>query len=140
MYVIEPGIKADPVKQWALPDRVFFACGACQVLTHVAVKHLAGFRPVWIRPAPGFRGNHIIATDGASAFDYHGWSTLERLMEHTRRKAARWWPGWDCEALEFPVEALTSEEKSKALGLHLREPRQFLHDAEPRAEAFFAAR
>jgi hypothetical protein len=142
MYVIDPKTKADPARQWALPDRVFFACGACQVLAHVALRRLADerFRPVWIRPAPGFRGNHIVATDGVAAFDYHGWSTMDRLMEHMRRKATRWWPGWTCEVLDFPIEALVSEQKSKAIGLHLREPRQFLHDAEPRAEAFFAAR
>jgi hypothetical protein len=139
MYVLGPGIKGTP-RQWALPDRVFFAAGACQVLAYVALGTLAGegFRAKWIRPAAGHRGNHIIVTDGAWAFDYHGWTQLECLLAHTRRKAERWWPGWTCEVLDFPTEALVSEQASKALGLHLREPGQFTHDALPRARTFFA--
>jgi hypothetical protein len=31
-----PGAKRDPEKQWALPDRVFFAAGACHILAHVS--------------------------------------------------------------------------------------------------------
>ena len=142
MYVIDPATKLDAARHWALPDRVFFACGACQVLAHAAVRAYepAGFRAVWIAPATGFRGNHIVATDGAWAFDYHGWSKLDGLLAHMRRKASRWWPGWSCELRPFETAALISELRSKALGLHLREPGQFLHDATPRAEAFLAAR
>jgi hypothetical protein len=141
MYVIDPAIKRDPARQWALPDRVFFACGACQVLAYAAVRRHAGggFRACWIRPAPGFRGNHIIVTDGDRAFDYHGWSRLERLLDHTGRKARRWWPGWSYDLIEIEPAVLISEEKSKAMGCHMREPHQFLHDALPRAEAFLAA-
>jgi hypothetical protein len=29
MYVLKPGVKADPHRQWALPDRIFFGYGAC---------------------------------------------------------------------------------------------------------------
>lgn len=139
MYVLAPGIKGTP-RQWALPDRVFFAAGACQVLAYAALERLAGegFGAKWIKPAAGFRGNHLIVTDGVLAFDYHGWSRLEALLAHTRRKAERWWPGWRCEVVDFPTEALVSEAASKALGLHLREPGQFTHDALPRARAFFA--
>jgi hypothetical protein len=122
---------------------VFFACGACQVLAHVVCSTYghAGLRPYWIRPAEGFRGNHIIASDGEWAFDYHGWSRLERLLDHISRKAQRWWPGWSytIRPLDDP-SILISEERSKAMGLHLREPRQFLLDATPRAIAFLQAR
>ena len=142
MYVIDRAVKNDPVARWALPDRVFFACGACQVLAYVTVNRFAGrgFRAVWIRPSPGFRGNHFVATDGRLAFDYHGWTGLDGLLAHTARKARRWWPGWDCEVIDAPLEALVSEARSKAMGVHLREPGQFLHDALPRAEAFLDAR
>lgn len=78
MYVIDRAIKADPVRQWRLPDRVFFAAGACQVLAYAALRRHGGhgFGAYWIRPTPGFRGNHIIIHDGANSFDYHGWSKL----------------------------------------------------------------
>jgi hypothetical protein len=142
MYVIDRAKKGDAARQWALPDRVFFACGACQVLAYVAEESFrqAGFRTYWLRPAANFRGNHIILSDGRYAFDYHGWSKLGHLLEHAVRKANRWWPGWSCEMLPVAPDILISEAKSKAMGLQMREPGQFLHDALPRARAFLAAR
>jgi hypothetical protein len=142
MYVIDPAIKADPARQWGLPDRVFFAAGACQVLAYAALKRYGplGFKSYWIRPAPDYRGNHIVIHDGESAFDYHGWSQLSGLLDHMARKARRWWPGWTCELIEIAPEALISEQKSAALGCRMREPDQFLNDAMPRAEAFVAVR
>jgi len=141
VYVIDRAKKTDIVRQWSLPDRVFFACGACQVLAHVgeAVLRDDGFRAYWLRPAAGYRGNHIILSDGRQAFDYHGWTRLDRLLDHAHRKANRWWPGWSCQMLPIAAEVLISEPKSKAIGLHLREPGQFLHNALPRARTFLAA-
>ncbi len=141
MYVIEARKKLDPFLQWALPDRVFFAAGACQVLAYAACRAHgdAGFRPYWVRPAAGFRGNHIVVTDGDWAFDYHGWSKLGRLLGHMERKARRWWPGWSCTMTAVDAEDLISETRSTAMGIRLREPGQFLHDAMPRAERFVAA-
>lgn len=37
MYLLKPGIKEDPVRRWNLPDRVFFACGACHILKEIAL-------------------------------------------------------------------------------------------------------
>ncbi len=139
MYVLKPGVKKDPVRQWALPDRVFFASGACQVLAYAWIERHpdAGFRPIWIKPAKGYTGNHIVAARGGEAFDYHGPSNWPRLLAHTVAKADRWWPGWSAELVELPVEALISETKSRQYdGLWLREPTQFLHDALPRARRF----
>ena len=139
MYIVDQAIKNDAARRWALPDRVFFACGACHILAFAFLERYprAGFRPIWMKPRAGFTGNHIIATDGEVAFDYHGYSGLSALVAHAQAKAGRWWPGWDAELVELPVEALVSEEKSRRYdGLWLREPRQFLHDALPRAHAF----
>jgi len=128
------------VRQWSLPDRVFFACGACQVLAYVALESYgdAGFNAYWIRPAPGFRGNHVIISNRSIAFDYHGWSRIDRLLSHTEAKAARWWPGWNFELIEIASDVLVSEAKSAAIGCRMREPGQFLHNALPRASAFLA--
>ena len=74
---------------------------------------------------------------GDRAFDYHGHSPRQHLLDHTWRKARRWWPGWDAELIPLPPEVLISEALSKTYsGLWLREPGQFLHDAMPRANAF----
>lgn len=92
---------------------------------------------MWIKPNAGFTGNHIVAVSGDVAVDYHGVSNWDRLLDHTRRKAQRWWPGWDCSVIELPSDVLVSEQLSKTYeGLWLREPGQFLHNALPRAEAF----
>jgi hypothetical protein len=141
MYIIDPAIKRDPPRQWALPDRVFFAAGACHILAYAFLERYpgAGFKPIWIKPGAGHIGNHIVASDGEVAFDYHGYTSLAALVAHTRAKAARWWPGWNAELIELPPDVLVSEAKSRTYGrLWLREPRQYLHDALPRAHAFVA--
>jgi hypothetical protein len=48
-----------------------------------------------------------------------------------------WWPGWDAELIELPVEVLVCESKSRMYdGLWLMEPEQFLFDGMPRAERY----
>jgi len=134
------GAKRDPVKRWALPEKVFFACGACHVLAHAFLTRYpsSGFAPVWIRPAAGHTGNHIVVVrrDDDLAFDYHGYSAWSTLFAHMRRRAHQWSPGWDATLVELPNEALVSHAKSRACGLALTEPQQFLFDATPRAQAY----
>jgi hypothetical protein len=139
MYRIEGGVKRDPKRRWALPDRTFFACGACHILAYAFLDRYpgSGFRAVWLKPKEGFTGNHIFVSRSGQTFDYHGYSNWNSLLAHTRRKACRWWPGWDADPLELPQEALISEARSRTYdGLWLREPGQFLHDALPRARRF----
>jgi hypothetical protein len=132
-------VKADPVRRWHRPDRQFFANGACHILAFAFLERYAaaGFRARWIKPAAGFTGNHIYVTNGARAFDYHGFSCEERLIALAFRRARRFFPGWDATLIDLPVEVLVSERKSREIdGLWLREPNQFLHDALPRAQMF----
>jgi hypothetical protein len=139
MYIVDPRVKQDPLRRWALPDRVFFACGACHILAYAFIKArpTSGFAPIWIRPTRGFIGNHIVAVRDNLAFDYHGFSIWPRLLKHMELKANRWWPGWSAELVALPLDVLISERKSREYdGLWLREPKQFLHDAMPRAESF----
>jgi hypothetical protein len=133
------GGKRDLVKNWALPDKVFFACGACHILAHAFLKAYptAGFVPVWIRPADGCTGNHIVVVRKELAFDYHGYSDWPTLFAHLRKRASQRWPGWWADLVELSPDVLISEPESKKLkGLWLREPRQFLFDALPRAERY----
>jgi hypothetical protein len=139
MYRIEASKKRDPRLRWGLPDRVFFACGACHILAYAFLERYrpSAFRALWLRPAPGFSGNHILITAGGWVFDYHGYSDRHRFLAHTFCKAQRWWPGWDATLIELPRDVLISEPKSRAYdGLWLREPKQFLHDPLPRAHAY----
>lgn len=131
--------KRDMAMRWALPDRVFFAAGACHILAYAFVeRHGTEFdRIEWIRPASGFTGNHIFVSRGDLAFDYHGVCRRTSLLAHYRKVARRRFPGWRATLVDLPPEVLISNAKSRTYeGLWLREPRQFLHDALPRARAF----
>lgn len=147
MYVIPEQVKENAARRWALPDRVFFACGACHVLAHafLAAHRDEGWSAVWIKPAKGFIGNHIVVRrDDDLAFDYHGYARWTRLFAHAHTKANRWWPGWSAEAVAIPAHVLVDEAESREFGrlhggrLWLGAPQDFLHDALPRARAFVA--
>ena len=133
------GGKRDPVKRWGLPDRVLFACGACHILAHAFLKTYpgSGFVRIWVRPVKGYTGNHIVVVRGQLAFDYHGYCDWARLFGHTKRKAYRWWPGWDATLVGLPEDVLISESMSRTYdGLWLMEPKRFLFDAMPRAQRY----
>lgn len=132
--------KRDPEMRWSLPDRVFFACGACHILAYAFLEaHGAAERTVWwLKPHEGFTGHHVVVEGSGWIFDYHGYSRPEPYWSHTWRRARRWWPGWDASLVHLPPEVLISEAASRAFdaALWLREPSQFLHDALPRARKF----
>jgi hypothetical protein len=67
--------------RWALPDRVFFACGACHILAYAFLQRWGGpsMQAVWIKPAPGHIGNHVFINGGEWVFDYHGYSVLANI-------------------------------------------------------------
>jgi hypothetical protein len=134
MYLLKPGIKEDPVRRWHLPDRVFFAAGACHILAHAFLERFpwAGFGPVWMRPQTGFTGNHVFVTNGDLAFDYHGYVDPARLVEHYTKRARRLFPKWEADLVPVTV-SLVSRDAAKAIGMDIREPTHFLHDALPRA-------
>jgi hypothetical protein len=139
MYRIDPAKKRDPVRRWALPDRVFFACGACHVLAYTFLERYGdtGKQALWLKPAPGFTGNHIVVAGGDWVFDYHGYAGREDFFAHIDRRARRWWPGWQASLIALPPDVLISEAKSRTYdGLWLRGPRQFLHDDLPRTRAY----
>ena len=131
--------KTDPQMRWALPDRVFFACGACQVLAYAFLNRYEDLKAkaVWIRPEDGYSGNHIIVSFEETVFDYHGYSNREAFLSHYQKRAQQIYPGWAATLVELPRDVLVSEAKSRTYeGLWLRQPDQFLHNARPRADAF----
>lgn len=139
MYRIEGFKKHNPQLRWELPDRVFFACGACHILAYAFLERyrVPSSRAIWLKPDAGFTGNHIFIASDRWVFDYHGYCDLERYLSHTWDKARRWWSGWDASQVELPLDVLISETKSRTYeGLWLREPKQFLYDAMPRTHAY----
>lgn len=122
-----------------MPDRVFFACGACHILAYAFLERYdrPGAKAFWLKPDQGFTGNHIVVATDAWVFDYHGYADRERFLAHTFKRARQRWPGWQASLVELPTHALVSEAASRRYeGLWLREPNQFLHDALPRALAY----
>lgn len=131
--------KSDPVMRWNLPDRVFFACGACHILAHAFLMRYGtgDMTPLWLHPHKGFTGNHIVIAWNHWIFDYHGYSNRQTFIDHYFRRARQRWAGWDAQIKSIPRDVLISGEKSRQIdGLWLREPTQFLHNALPRAERF----
>jgi hypothetical protein len=139
MYVLKHGIKKDPVRRWALPDRIFFGYGACHILAgvYLEARPLAGFHAERIIPDEGFAGGHMFVTNGVVAFDFHGYCLRDRLLAHHARGWSRHSPGWrsTIEPVEFDALDTAELNARKMLG-----PDQYLHDPRPRAAAFIACR
>lgn len=112
---------------------------ACHVLAYAFLERHgnAETAALWLKPKPGFTGNHIFVATREWAFDYHGYSSRSEFLEHTYRRAQARWPGWEATLVELPASVLVSEAASREYdGLWLREPARFLYDAMPRARAF----
>jgi len=130
----------NPVARWGLTDRVFFACGACHILAYAFLERYPDIdaKVIWIKPSAGYWGNHAFVDLGDIVFDYHGFSYRDAFDAHLFKRGRHYYgDGWNAEFIEIPKDVLISEEKSKTYdGMWLREPRQFLHDALPRAHAY----
>lgn len=135
MFILKPNIKQNPVKRWALSDRVFFGHGTCHILAGVYLKTILSpdFHAIWIKPIKDFSGYHIFVTNGDITFDYHGYSTFEKLVAHHRKGWSQQYKDWDCtfERVEFNLLDKTSLNSRK-----MKSPNQYLHDPILRAERF----
>ena len=135
MYVLKHGTKKNPERFWALPDRIFFGYGACHILAGTFLRHspLDGFYGERIIPGDGFSGNHLYVTNGVIAFDYHGYSSRERLLEHHTRGWASHSAGWHCALERVDFDLLDTIELNRR---KMRGPDQYLHDPVSRAMRF----
>ena len=59
----------------------------------------------------------------------------DRLVHHYTKRACRLFPGWEADVVPVTV-SLVNREDAKTIGMDIREPRQFLHDALPRAHRY----
>ena len=138
MYMLKPGVKRDPERRWALPDRVFFGRGACHILAGVFLRAppVPGMWAEHIVPRNDRFGAHMYVTDGVLAFDYHGYSARDRLFAYHCAQWRRFHGGdWDCDVERVAYDPLDTVALNarKMLG-----PDQYRHDPIPRAERFIA--
>ena len=133
--------KSNLKKRCALPDRVFFACGACHILAHVFLEKyaLSDVKIIWIKPNLNHTGNHIFVSFRDIVFDFHGYSDKKTYLSHYWKRAKQLYPDWNASLVEIMPESLIVEGPSKRYeGLYLRAPHQFFCNPIPRAENYLA--
>jgi hypothetical protein len=88
-------------------------------------------------PAGRFLGSHVYLTNGVIAFDYHGYSIRDRLLEHHKRVWSSQYDGWLCAIQRVDFNLLSTADLNKR---QMRGPDQYLHDPIPRARKFIEQR
>lgn len=122
-----PEEKRDMFKAWARDDRAFFADGACHILAYLFVQlhQHEGYRMVYLKPAEGFVGNHVYASNGEWVFDHNGWMKEKELLALTEKVYMEKYPEWHYERI--PIEnSMTVLEDFCRANLH-RLPWQFAY-------------
>ncbi|MEM8655850.1 MAG: hypothetical protein AAGF36_14000 [Pseudomonadota bacterium] len=127
------------MRRWALPDRAFFAHGACHILagTYLLDPPRTGFRAERIIPNGPFPGNHVYLTNGDLAFDYRGYVPRDRLLAWFRTAWDTHVPHWSgtISAVTFDLLDTAALNARK-----MRGPDQYLGDPVARARQFIAAK
>ena len=133
-----PDERRDMFKSWARSDQAFFASGACHTLAEVFVQLPAheGYKMIYIKPAEGFTGNHVYASDGKWAFDHNGWTKEKELLAVTNAAYREKSPGWKYKRVVIEGSASALEDFCKAYNHRL--PWQFAHMPWERAYQYIA--
>ncbi len=90
--------------RWALPDRVFFACGACHILAHAFLERYgtASHKALWFKPASGFIGSQIVLAGEGWILDYRGYAARQLYLAHTFKRTAQRWSDWTATMHDLP--------------------------------------
>ena len=96
MIFIDKETKQDPVKRWNLPNRIFFAAGACHILAYTFLMTYPehNFQAYWIKPGAGMSGNHIFVSNGRLAFDYDGLKLLPEFLAAVEESMKSHYENW----------------------------------------------
>ncbi len=134
MYILAPWKKEDSVARWNLPDRIFFGHGACHILAGVFLEQKidSSFRPFSIKPS-SHPGAHVFVSDGQIAFDYHGYSALDRLEKHHWKVWKHQYPDWSAKIELVDYDLLDTVELNER---NMRGADQYLGDPIARARQF----
>lgn len=128
--------KADLAGSWRRPDEEFFSAGACHILAGVFLESYpeANYRAVMLKPDDGFRGGHVIVTDGRQVFDSRGWHKHAIFLQRYTESCRAVYPGWSCTLvdIEDPLVWVFCRAYTH------RHPSQFFIDPRERAKAFLS--
>lgn len=104
--------KRDIFQSWARDDQAFFAAGGCHILADLfcQLHRDEGFKLIHIKPAKGFGGTHVYASNGEWVFDHNGWTREDELLQTTERAYTERYPGWSYERIEieYTMQALNN--------------------------------
>ena len=130
-----PEQKRDIFLSWNRDDQSFFASGACHILASLFAQlhEHEGFYIVHIKPAKGYTGNHVYASNGTWAFDHNGWTLEKELLETTQKAFHSRYPKWNYERI---VVKVTLEEFCR--NTNHRQPWQYAHLPWERAYNYIA--
>ncbi len=135
MFVLDPEVKQDHARFWALSDRLFFGNGACHILAGIYLDRFpeSNYRAIWIKPCKPFRGNHIFVTNGELAFDHRGYSGYDRLIEHHDKGWSSHYEGWRADLMPINFSLLDTVQLNTR---NMRGPDQYAGNVLARAERF----
>jgi hypothetical protein len=134
-----PEEKRDIFKFWEREDRPFFAAGACHILAALFVQlhQHENYYMVFVKPAAGFPGTHVYATNGTWAFDHNGWTKEKDLIRLTKEAYASKYPGWSCQLITIENSTTALEDFCKANDHRL--PWQYAHLPWERAYTYISS-
>lgn len=78
---------------------------------------------------------HILVSDAEIAFDYHGYSVLDRLKRHHRKVWQLQYPAWEADVLPVDFDLLDTQALNQR---NMRGPDQYQGDAVLRAKSYLA--
>lgn len=121
MFMLASEIKRDPIRRWALSDRIFFGRGACHILSGVYLQRsfLPGAYAERIIPREDRFGGHCYVTDGDILFDYRGYASRERVLKHAQAAWLKAYNGdwsYHTERVDFDLLATVELNRRKMLG------------------------
>ncbi len=124
--------EADLKASFYRPDRPFFAAGACHVLAGAFLDSTprVGWNATLIKPHAGFKGMHMFVRNQRYPFDCHGFTPLNRFIDHYFSKMHRWFPGWSADLVDLNSSPIGEEFCTK---YQRRMPEQFLENPISRA-------
>lgn len=111
-----PEEKRDIFVSWSRSDQAFFASGACHILANLFVQlhQHEGYKMIHIKPAQGFTGNHVYASNGEWAFDHNGWTKEKELLSTTSKAFREKYPNWTYERTVIENSLTSLEDFCKA--------------------------
>jgi len=135
MIFLSDKAKKDLVKSWNRPERPFFAAGACHILAAVFLETFSnrGYHTLFIEPEAGYRGGHVVVSNGKTVFDYHGYTDQDVYLAHYFSKIRRFFPHWQGVVRRLEESPM---EKPFCQKYQYRMPDQYWRDPRPRAFSY----